>query len=104
MSHSDTGRHGTDPVNLTRNKILSEEECQALPHVVCPLLSKFKGSHSVDHHFINLAHESESGLELRKSMDKLMDITVEEGREHGQAFASADGSLASSQEYNGLSV
>ena len=100
ISHSETGRHGAVPVNLTRNKVLSEEECQALPHVVCPLLGKFKGSHNVDHHFLNLAHESKSGLNLRKSMDKLMDIAVEEGREHGPAFASADGSLASSQEYN----
>jgi hypothetical protein len=71
-----------------------------LPHVVCPLLGKFKGSHNVDHHFINLAHESVSGLRLRKSMDQLVDIARLEGRRHGPAFASADGTLASSSEYN----
>ena len=34
-------------------------------------------------------------------MDKLIDIAGAEGREHGPAFVLADGSLASSQEYNG---
>jgi hypothetical protein len=100
VSYSNTGREGAVPENLTRNKILSEEECQALPHVVCPLLGKFKGSHNVDHHFINLAHESVSGLRLRKSMDQLVDVARLEGRRHGPAFASADGTLASSSEYN----
>ena len=33
-------------------------------------------------------------------MDKLVDIARTEGQEHGPAFASADGSLSSSQEYN----
>ena len=72
ISYSGVGREGTVPVNLTRNKILSEEECQALPHVVCPLLGKF--NHNVDHHYINLANESVSGLNLRKSMDKLITL------------------------------
>ena len=37
--------------------------------MVCTLLGKSKGSHNVDHHFINLAHESVSGLNLAPGRD-----------------------------------
>ena len=98
--HLDTGRRGQVPPDYTHETVLGEGACESLPHVVVPLLGKFKGGNTVDHHIINLASETKSGFELRKWMDKLVEITEEEGRTDGPAFADSDGNLACSLDYN----
>ena len=91
----DIGRHGRLPRGYSpTNRILTELECRKLPHIVIPLLGKFKGSNTVDHHHINLASQSVSGLELRKWMEALVDTCEEEGRTQGPAFADGRGNLA----------
>ncbi len=68
---------------------------------VC-LLGKFKGEIGVDHHLIIVASETISGLRPRWWLEKLVDVCESEGRYSGPAFASADGQLASSLDYNAL--
>ena len=65
----------------------------ALPHVVLPLLGKFKGEIGIDHHIINLANESISGLQPRWWLEKLIEIADLEGRAAGPAFATPEGNL-----------
>ena len=100
IRHMERGRFGQVPSNLTKTTVLTEEECKNLPHVVLPLLGKFKGEHTVDHHMINVAHESVSGLEMRWWTDKLVEVCKAEGRTCGPAFAEPDGELASHADYN----
>ena len=87
------GKEGVVPRRIDRNSILTEEECMALPHVVLPLLGKFKGEIGIDHHVINLANESMSGLQPRWWLEKLIEIADLEGRVAGPAFATPAGDL-----------
>jgi len=78
------GREGVIPHPLNAATVLTEEQCMALPHVVLPLLGKFKGEIGIDHHVINLANESISGLQ------------------HGGGWRSSSRSLTSRGELQGL--
>lgn len=98
--YADVGRGGEVPSRLTNNSILTEEECMRLPHVVLPLLGKFKGEIGIDHHVINVAAETKSGLEPRWWADQLLEVVQGEGRTSGPAFASPDGELAESASYD----
>ena len=53
------------PKRITRSKLFSEMECMKLPHVVLPLRGKFKGEVGVDSNVVNIASESQSGLQPR---------------------------------------
>ena len=94
------GRGGSVPPRLTKNYVLTEEECANLPHVSVPLLGKFKGQVSIDHHIINVASESSSGLRPRWWLEKLLQVADEEGRFSGPAFASPQGNLISSMDFD----
>ena len=87
------GREGVVPHPLNKATVLTEEQCMALPHVVLPLLGKFKGEVGIDHHVINLANETMSGLQPRWWLEKLVEIADFEGRVGGPAFASPTGDL-----------
>jgi len=100
--HLPRGKDGHVPAGLNQNSVLTEEMCRDLPHVTVCLLGKFKGEIGVDHHLIIVASETISGLRPRWWLEKLVDVCESEGRYSGPAFASADGQLASSLDYNAL--
>ena len=98
-----TGVNGIVPARrINKNTILSDQECRNLPHVVIPLIGKFKGEHIVDHHLINVANTTQSGLETRWWVEKLVSVCEEEDRFDGPAFATPAGALASSPDYNAV--
>jgi hypothetical protein len=66
------------------------------------LLEKFKGKTGVDHHLMMVANKTISGLGTCWWMEKLIKVCQTEGRFEGPAFASADGRLASSPDYNAM--
>ncbi len=100
--HLHEGKFGVVPVGLNKSTVVTEEICRKLPHVMICLLGKFKGETGVDHHLIVLANETSSGLRPRWWMEKLVEVCDYEGRRDGPAFASANGLLASSPDYDAV--
>jgi hypothetical protein len=97
------GRGGSIPSRkISKNTVFSEEECRKLPHVVISLLGQFKGDNWVDHHLINVASETSSGLKTRWWIEKLLEVTRQEGRSKGPAFATPQGKLAASADYDAV--
>ena len=94
------GRHGTVPHPLTKNTILTEEQCLDLPHIAIVLRGKFKGEHTIDQHAVNIANMTLSGLEPRWWIEKLIEVNEAEGLTSGPAFASPDGELMASADYD----
>jgi hypothetical protein len=56
----------------------------------------------VDQHLITVAHETSLGLLLQWWMEKLVAVCGSEGRVDGPAFASPEGMLASSTDYDAM--
>ena len=100
--HIDKGRTGVIPANLSSKSIITDEEAALLPHVAVCLLGKFKGELGVDHHIINVANETMSGLEPRMWMEQLIEVCAQEGRYVGPAFAEPNGKLAYSGDYDSI--
>ncbi len=100
--HIDKGRTGYIPPSIDKHTILTEEMCKDLPHITMCLLEKFKGKTGVDHHLMMVANKTISGLGTCWWMEKLIKVCQTEGRFEGPAFASADGRLASSPDYNAM--
>ena len=100
--HLSKGKGGVIPAGLsiTKEVILSEDVCAVLPHVTVALLGHFKGETKVDHHLIAVASQTQSGLEPRWWIEKLVSVCASEGRFHGPAFADEQGQLALSPDYN----
>ena len=96
------GKNGSIPIGLiiTKEAVLSEALCSRLPHVTVALLGHFKGETKADHHLIAIASETQSGLQPRWWIEKLVMVCASEGRMHGPAFADEYGQLASSPDYN----
>ena len=100
--HVEKGRTGVIPAGLNKSTVLKEEDCLRLPHVTICLLGKFKGEMGVDHHLITVANETSSGLCPRWWIEKLLEVCENEGRFDGPAFATPDGQLASSTDYDAV--
>ena len=83
-NHIKKGKFGTIPAGLaiTKELILTEEVCVNLPHVTLALLGHFKGETKVDHHLIAIASVTQSGLEPRWWIEKLVSVCASEGRNH----------------------
>lgn len=96
----DKGRNGVVPNDVTKKTILTEQECANLPEVCICLMGKFKARTGERCHSIILANESLSGLQVRWWVEKLILVAEMEGRKRGYGFNNADGSQASSDEYN----
>ena len=96
------GRVGTIPVGLNRSTVLKEEDCLNLPHITICLLGKFKGETGIDHHLITVANKTSLGLHPRWWMEKLVGVCEAEGRFEGPAFATPDGTLAASPDYDAV--
>jgi hypothetical protein len=102
--HLSKGRNGVLPrgFEVKTNRLLTEAECKVLPHVAICLLGRFKGRVGFDHHIVNVASVTMSGLRPRWWLEKLMEVCRWEGRTEGPAFATPDGQLAVSSEYNAV--
>jgi hypothetical protein len=101
LRHISRGKNGSLPVgDITSSTLRSEEECEALPHVAVCLLGKFKGRTGFEYHIVNVASSTTSGLEPRWWIEKLLDVCASEGRSHGPAFATPQGRLAASADYD----
>ena len=100
--HLAKGRVGVIPPGLSKSSLLTEEMCRDLPHVTICLLGKFKGESGTDHHMISIANDTISGLHPWWWVEKLVEVCSLEGREHGPAFATPDGRLALSADYDAL--
>ncbi len=96
------GRVGDVPVALNKSTLLTEEVCRNLPHVTLCLLGKFKGETGINHHWIALANETVSGLQPRWWIKKLVLVCEQEGRVNDPAFATPDGELALSVDYDSM--
>jgi hypothetical protein len=94
--HINKGRTGVILMATDKHTVLSEEVCRNLPHVTICLRGKFKGKTGTDHHMITVANETSSGLRPRWWLERLVEVCELKGRVDGPAFASADGTLASS--------
>ncbi len=100
--HLHKGMTGVILAGLDKSTVLLEEMCMHLLHITICLLGKFKGETGVDHHLIPVANETTSGLCPRWWIEKLTEVCHLEGRFDGPAFASADGLLASSTDYDAM--
>jgi len=98
----DAGRDGVIPRGLNKATILSEEVCKRLPHVTICLLGNFKGEGGINLHVINVASESQSGLDTRWWIEKLVEVCESEGRTVGPAFATPTGDLATPGDYDSV--
>ncbi len=87
---------------LDKSMLLTEEMCRNLPHMTVCLLGKFKRETGADHHLITIANETVSGLEPCWWIEKLVAVCELEGRVHGPTFATPEGILALSVDYNSL--
>jgi hypothetical protein len=101
-SHLSRGKDRHIPLGLNKSSVLTEEMCRDLPQVTVCLLEKFKGETGVDHHLITVANKTMSGRKPRWWFKKLVDVCESKGRCFSPAFASTDGKLASSLDYDAL--
>jgi hypothetical protein len=102
--HINKGRTGIIPTAINKHTVLLEEVCRNLPHVTICLLGKFKGKTGTDHHLIMVANETSLGLRPRWWLERLVEVCELEGRVDGPVFALADGTLASSTDYNAMFI
>jgi len=63
----------------------SQELAQA-DHVIIPLLGKYKGEAHHRYHLTPLSVVTDSGLEIRTWVNRLVQVQMEAGRSHGPAF------------------
>ena len=72
------------------------------PHVLIPLIGKFKGETGVREHLVAVASESRSGLQTRWWLEKLIEVRELEHCTHGPAFGDQDGAAATMSEYDDI--
>ena len=78
-------------------------ETQDIPHVVVPLLGHNKGETGERSHLLLLANCSNSGIEIRKWVDRMVELLARENHEGaGPAICYKDGSLIPSFEIDNL--
>ena len=74
----------------------------ATPHVIVPLLGKFKNEEVlVRHHKLPLVAVTRSGLEPRKWMGRLLETNLEKGMRRGFVFRNPDGTNAKASYFRG---
>ena len=100
--HIDKGRDGVIPVKMSHKKIMTEAECNNLPHVAICLQGNFKGEGGINYHILNVANKTMSGLQTRWWIEKLLEINKDEGYFTGPAFRDDEGNLAASTDYDAV--
>lgn len=81
-------------------KYLHEGRTTPRDRVVIPLLGRFKGELNARYHLPPLAAVTNSGLEVKKWMERLVNVREGEGRLNGPAFCDCFGRIARSQDYD----
>ena len=71
----------------------------AKPHVVAPLLGRFKNEIGERYHLILLAPETQSGIRMRYWLEKLVEARLVEGRTRGPALCDDKGQVSYSSIY-----
>ncbi len=71
-------------------------ELGAADHVVVPLLGKYKGEAHQRYHLTPLAATTNSGIEVRTWIRRLVEVQQAVGRSHGPAFGDRHGNLLDS--------
>jgi hypothetical protein len=66
------------------------------PHVVAPLLGRFKGEEGERLHLLLLTETSNSGFDFRGWLERLAHVLEYKGQDHGPAFCDKVGMLAES--------
>jgi hypothetical protein len=69
------------------------------PHVVATLLGRLKGEEGERYHMLLMASETASGLEVRKWLERLVDLREGQGKFHGPAFDDGNGQVILSGVY-----
>ena len=64
------------------------------PHVVAPLLGRFKGEDGERYHMLLIASVTHSGLNTRKYLEQLIELRTRQGYFKGPAFCKNNGSPA----------
>ena len=72
------------------------------PHVVAPLLGRFKGEDGERYHLILLSSVTQSGLQPRKWLERLVSRRREQGKASGPAFSDINGDVVSSSVYENI--
>jgi hypothetical protein len=75
---------------------LHKGKVHADPHIVAPLLGRFKGETGEKCHLLPMASVTHSGLEPRLWLERLATMHQSHGRRNGPAFSGEDGKVASS--------
>jgi hypothetical protein len=94
------GENGKIPDDLKEE--FDEDVAESLPHVVIALLGRVKSETGEDTHQIGVANTTRSGIEVRWWIEKLVEVSKREGRRSGPAFATPEGKLISSAEFNAI--
>jgi hypothetical protein len=76
-----------------------EPQCSK-PHVMAPLLGRFKNkTMGEEYHLVLLAPVTQSGLRVRDWLEALVKVRAQEGRTRGPAFCDEEGWIAYSGTY-----
>jgi hypothetical protein len=75
-----------------------------IPHVVVPLLGRFKNEVGERHHLMFLASKTATELEPWRWIESLIGVREAEGRINGPAFAAPDGCVEESSIYEAVMV
>lgn len=88
----------TDVAGL-RKYILAPPDSTLPPHVIIPLLGRFKNEIGSRYHLTPLAATTSSGINVHLWVSRLVDIHTQTHHLHGPAFCDIHGNVASTQEY-----
>jgi len=80
-------------------KYLGETRALGRDHVIIPLLGRFKGELHSRYHLVPMASITDSGLQVRRWIERLVQVREEEGRTQGPAFCNSRGQIAEAHVY-----
>ena len=87
---------------MPTNPMARGADLSRVPYVFVALLGEFKGATGVKQHIICSPHVTQSGIQLRWWLEKVMAVRAEEGCRRGPAFGYRDGSVATLAEYDAI--
>lgn len=75
------------------------QDLEGKDYVIIPLLGRFKGETHARYHLAPLAAMTDSGLPVRRWVERLVSVRDQEGKRQGPAFCDAAGGIAESYAY-----
>jgi hypothetical protein len=82
-----------------RKYLLAPPDSNLPPHVIVPLLGRFKSEIGARYHLTPLAATTASGISVHRWVSRLVSTLTEANYYNGPAFCDSQGSFASSQDY-----